>query len=61
MAVCQSCGKKTTFGRSVPWSKKSTRRQFKANLQKVTVYENGNKVRKVVCTRCIRTMVKTTE
>jgi large subunit ribosomal protein L28 len=61
MAVCQSCGKKTTFGRSVPWSKKSTRRQFKANLQKVTVYEGGKKVRKTLCTRCIRTMVKTAE
>lgn len=59
MAVCQSCGKKTTFGRSVPWSKKATNRTFKANLQKVTVYEDGRKVRKTLCTRCIRTMVKT--
>jgi large subunit ribosomal protein L28 len=61
MAVCDSCGKKTTFGRSVPWSKKSTPRQFKANLQKVTVVESGQKVRKTFCTRCIRTMVKTAE
>jgi len=60
MAVCQSCGKKTTFGRSVPWSKKSSRRQFKPNLQKVSVYEDGRKVSKTLCTRCIRTMVKTT-
>ncbi len=59
MAVCQSCGKKTTFGRNVPWSKKSTRRKFKPNLQKVTVYEDGKAVRKVLCTRCIRTLVKT--
>ena len=61
MAVCDSCGKKTTFGRSVPWSKKSTNRQFKANLQKVTVFEGNKKVRKTLCTRCIRTMVKTAE
>ena len=61
MAVCDSCGKKTTFGRSVPWSKKATRREFKANLQMVTVYEGGKKVRKTLCTRCIRTMVKTAE
>ncbi len=59
MAVCQSCGKKTTFGRNVPWSKKSTRRKFKPNLQKVTVYEDGKAVRKTLCTRCIRTLVKT--
>jgi large subunit ribosomal protein L28 len=61
MAVCESCGKKTTFGRSVPWSKKKTLRQFKPNLQKVTVYEGRKKVRKTLCTRCIRTMVKTAE
>ncbi len=59
MAVCESCGKKTTFGRSVPWSKKSTPRKFKPNLQKVTVLEDGRQVRKTLCTRCIRTMVKT--
>ncbi|RME06881.1 MAG: 50S ribosomal protein L28 [Anaerolineae bacterium] len=59
MAVCQNCGKKTTFGRNVPWSKKSTNRKFKPNLQKVTVFENGRAVRKTLCTRCIRTMVKT--
>ena len=61
MAVCEKCGKATTFGRNVPWSKKSTRRKFKANLQKVSVFENGRKVSKVLCTRCIRTMVKTAE
>ncbi len=59
MAVCESCGKKTTFGRSVPWSKKKTRRQFKPNLQKVSVYEDGRKVTKTLCTRCLRTSVKT--
>ena len=59
MAKCSVCGKKTTFGRNRPWSRKSTNRTFKANLQKVTVFEGGNKVRKMMCTRCIRTMVKT--
>ena len=59
MAICESCGKSTKFGRSIPWSKKATLRKFKPNLQKVTVYENGRKVRKTLCTRCIRTLVKT--
>jgi large subunit ribosomal protein L28 len=58
MAKCNHCGKTTTFGRSIPWSKKATRRTFKANLQKVSVYEGGKKVQKVLCTRCIRTMAK---
>ncbi len=59
MAVCESCGKTTKFGRNVPWSKKSTPRKFKPNLQKVSVFENGRKVRKTLCTRCLRTLVKT--
>ncbi|MBM3143602.1 MAG: 50S ribosomal protein L28 [Chloroflexi bacterium] len=59
MAVCESCGKRTAFGRNVPWSKKSTRRQFKPNIQKVSVYENGRKVQKTLCTRCLRASVKT--
>ncbi|MEJ2264385.1 MAG: 50S ribosomal protein L28 [Anaerolineales bacterium] len=59
MAKCEHCGKKTVFGRNRPWSKKATRRTFKPNLQTVTVYEEGRKVRKTLCTRCIRNLVKT--
>ena len=59
MAKCSVCGKSTTFGQNRPWSKKATARTFKPNLQKITVYEDGRKVKKVMCTRCIRTMVKT--
>lgn len=59
MAKCANCGKKTTFGRSRPWSKKATERTFRPNLQTVSVFENGRKVRKVLCAKCIRTLVKT--
>lgn len=59
MAKCELCGKTTTFGQNRPWSKKATKRQFKANLQRVRVYENGRRVRKTLCTRCLRTLVKT--
>jgi large subunit ribosomal protein L28 len=59
MAKCSACGKKTTFGQNRPWSKKATKRTFKPNLQKISVFEDGRKVQKVMCTRCIRTMVKT--
>jgi len=59
MAKCENCGKKTTFGRNRPWSKKATRRTFRPNLQTVTVIEDGRKVRKVLCAKCIRTLVKT--
>ncbi len=59
MAKCAHCGKTTTFGRNRPWSKKATRRTFKPNLQKVTVYEEGRKLRKTLCAKCIKTLVKT--
>ncbi|GAB4529126.1 MAG: 50S ribosomal protein L28 [Anaerolineales bacterium] len=59
MAKCEQCGKHTEFGRNRPWSKKATRREFRPNLQKVSVFENGRKVRKVLCAQCIRTLAKT--
>jgi len=58
MAKCEMCDKKTVFGRSRPWSKKTTRREFKPNLQKVSVFENGRMIKKVLCTRCIRSLAK---
>ncbi|MFC1878720.1 bL28 family ribosomal protein [Chloroflexota bacterium] len=59
MAKCEHCGKKTTFGRNRPWSKKATSRTFRPNLQRVSVMKGKNKVRKVLCTKCIKTLVKT--
>jgi len=59
MAKCAHCGKHTTFGRNRPWSNKATRRTFRPNLQKISVHENGRKVRKVLCAKCIRTLAKT--
>jgi len=38
---------------------RATNRKFKPNLQKVSIIENGQKVQKTLCARCIRTMVKT--
>jgi len=59
MAKCAHCGKTTSFGRNRPWSKKATQRTFRPNLQNVTVWENGVKVRKVLCAKCLRTLSKT--
>ncbi|HET60178.1 MAG TPA: 50S ribosomal protein L28 [Chloroflexi bacterium] len=58
MAKCESCGKSTTFGHNRSFSMRATNRKFKPNLQKVTTFENGKKIRKTLCTRCMRTMVK---
>ena len=59
MAKCAHCGKATTFGHKVSFSNRATNRPFRPNLQKVTVIENGRKVQKTLCTKCIRTLVKT--
>lgn len=59
MAKCAHCGKRTSFGRNRPWSKKATQRTFRPNLQRVSIDEAGHKVRKFLCAKCIRTLVKT--
>jgi large subunit ribosomal protein L28 len=59
MAKCAHCGKTTTFGHNRSFSMRATNRTFKPNLQKVTVFEGNRKVKKVLCTKCIRTMTKT--
>ena len=58
MAKCDICGKKPMFGQNVSFSQKKTKRQFKPNIQRTTVHEGGQKVRKYVCTRCLKTMAK---
>jgi large subunit ribosomal protein L28 len=58
MAKCDSCGKTTTFGHNRSFSMRATNRQFKPNLQAITVFENGKKVRKIMCAKCIKTMTK---
>lgn len=58
MAICQHCGKHAQVGMSVSHSKHRTKRRFLANLQHVTVYEEGKKMRKTLCTKCIKTLNK---
>lgn len=58
MAKCEICGKTPQFGHNVSHSMRHTKRQFKVNVQKTTIIEEG-KVRKIkVCTRCLRTLRK---
>lgn len=58
MATCELCGKKTVFGHNRSFSLRATNRKFEANIQKVSIFEAGKKVRKTVCTRCLRTLAK---
>ena len=65
--VCEICGKRTTFGRSISRrgrakakggiGKKTTgisRRTFKPNIQRIRVLHHGGVRRMKVCAQCIR-------
>lgn len=58
MAVCEMCGKKPMFGNSRSFSLRATRRKFNPNIQRVSLIENGQSVRKYLCTKCIKTLAK---
>ena len=58
MATCEVCGKGPQFGQNVSHSNRRTKRQFRPNIQRVQVFEDGRLVSKAMCTRCIRTMGK---
>jgi large subunit ribosomal protein L28 len=58
MAKCATCGKTTTFGHNRSFSLRATNREFKPNLQRVTVMQNGRKVKQVLCAKCIKALGK---
>lgn len=55
---CDRCGKGPMTGNNVSHSKVRTRRRFMPNLHTTTVLVAGREVRKLLCTRCIRTQAK---
>jgi len=59
MAKCDRCGKTPSFGHNVSHSHVKTKRQWKPNIQKVSVYRDGRMQRMNLCTRCLRTLNKT--
>ena len=58
MAKCEICGKDQMRASSLSYrSSQLTRRTLthkKANVQKITVVENGTPVKKNVCTKCMK-------
>lgn len=55
MAKCYLTGKTTTFGNTRSHALNSSRRQWKANLQTVTIIdENGNKKKVKVSARALK-------
>ncbi|OAI41146.1 50S ribosomal protein L28 [bacterium SCGC AG-212-C10] len=64
--ACDLCGKTTMFGRHIRhkhggrWERKAVKksRTFKPNVHKQHVNLDGQTFRANVCTRCLRTLVK---
>ncbi|QRY61082.1 50S ribosomal protein L28 [Gordonia sp. PDNC005] len=54
-AVCDVCAKSPGFGKSVSHSHRRTNRRWNPNIQSIRVAgASGNKVRKNVCTSCLK-------
>ena len=58
MSKCANCGKAPVFGQKVSHAKNHTAREFRPNLQKVSILENGRLVQKVMCAKCIKSLSK---
>ena len=51
---CDNCGKGVMFGHNVSHSKRRTQKIFKPNLHQTRVVLDGIRVRKRLCTKCLR-------
>jgi large subunit ribosomal protein L28 len=58
MAKCEICQKKTMSGNKVSHSLRHTKRQWKTNVQTVTVFKDGQARKIKLCSRCLRTSSK---
>jgi len=56
MAKCDYCPKTTMYGNNRPWSKKATRRRWSPNIQKARIMEDGQLVRRRLCTACLKSI-----
>ena len=52
--VCSVCGKGKVAGNNVSHSVRRTKRTFSANVQKVSVVEDGMVKTEYVCARCLK-------
>ncbi|HET7037101.1 MAG TPA: 50S ribosomal protein L28 [Thermomicrobiaceae bacterium] len=58
MAKCEICGKGPGFGHNVSHSHHKTNRMFRPNIQRATIYKDGQAKKLNICTRCLRTLYK---
>ena len=53
-SVCDVCGKKPIFGKSLSHSHRRTNRRWNPNIQRVRAVVDGTPKRVNVCTRCLK-------
>ncbi|MDX1523771.1 MAG: 50S ribosomal protein L28 [Anaerolineae bacterium] len=58
MAKCEVCGKKPLSGNNVSHSMRHTKRKWKPNIQKTTIFKAGRLQKVKICSRCLRTAAK---
>jgi len=51
---CIICNKKPASGNSISHSHRAIKRKFKPNLQKINIIMQGKKIKRHVCTSCIK-------
>ena len=54
MAACELCHKTPMFGYAVSHSKRHTKRMWRPNIQRATIYVGGQAKKVYICTRCLR-------
>lgn len=55
---CEVCGKRPRSGNAVSHSMRHTKRKWRPNIQKATLYFSGVPKQLSLCTRCLRTHYK---
>ena len=58
MQKCQLSGKGKQFGHNVSYSRRRTPKAWKPNLQKKTLFVNGQKIRLRISAHALRTLKK---
>lgn len=58
MAKCEVCSKAGMSGNNVSHSKRHTKTRWFSNVQRATIYVDGEPKRVKICTRCLRSHYK---
>ena len=58
---CEICLKSGMSGNNVSHSNRHTKTRFMANVHKQTLYQDGKQVKVKICSRCLRSLNKSSK